>query len=113
MEVSERIRQQLAFFGITPENAPQTRVAIFTQIHEICFHGKGGYDWNTVYNMPIWLRRFTFNKINGYYKEEKENMENPQNGGKNKSLISPDGKVNTPDFQKPNPPTNKNKSSYK
>ena len=36
---------------------------LFTQIHEIIFHGKGGYDWNTVYSMPIWLRKFTFFKI--------------------------------------------------
>jgi hypothetical protein len=100
MEVSEKIRQQLAFFGITPENAAQTRVAIFTQIHEICFHGKGGYDWNTVYDMPIWLRRFTFNKIQGFYKEEKEQVENTQNGGKSTKLIDQSGKVNTPEFLK-------------
>jgi hypothetical protein len=35
----------LAFFGLTPDNVAQARAAIFTQIHEIVFHGKGGYDW--------------------------------------------------------------------
>jgi hypothetical protein len=98
MEVSEKLRMQLAFFGITPETAPQARVAIFTQIHEICFHGQGGYDWNTVYNMPIWLRRFVFNKINEYHSNEKQKMEDIKNGGKQKSLIDSSGKINTPEF---------------
>ena len=54
------------FFGLTPTY----RVNLFTQIHEIVFHGKGGYDYDTVYNMPIWLRRFTFQKISDFYEEE-------------------------------------------
>jgi|TARA_R110000787_G_scaffold60662_1_gene137510 hypothetical protein len=45
---------------------------MFSNIHEIVFHGKGGYDWETVYNMPIWLRRFTFNKIQSYFNEQAE-----------------------------------------
>jgi hypothetical protein len=98
MEISEKLRMQLAFFGVTPENAAQTRVAIFTQIHEICFHGQGGYDWNTVYNMPVWLRKFTFNKLQEYYKNEKEQIENTQNGGNKKNLIDPSGKINAPEF---------------
>ena len=36
---------------------------VFNQIDEIVFHGGGGYDWHTIYNMPIWLRNFTFNKL--------------------------------------------------
>lgn len=88
----------LAFFGLTFDIAPQARAAIFTQVHEICFHGKGGYDWNTVYNMPIWLRRFIFNKINEFYSDEKKQMDDAKNGGKQKSLIDSSGNVNTPDF---------------
>ena len=94
----------LTFFGLTPDTVPQSRSAIFTQIHEIVFHGKGGYDWETIYNMPIWLRRFTFNKINEFYKEENNQIEKTQNGGKSKNLIDPSGKVNTPDFAKTQPP---------
>lgn len=56
----------LPFFGLTQ----QYRVNLFTQIHEIVFHGKGGYDFDTVYGMPIWLRNFTFKKMNDYYEEE-------------------------------------------
>jgi hypothetical protein len=61
----------LAFFGLTP----QYRSNLFTQIHEITFHGQGGYDWHTVYNMPIWLRRFTFKLIEKHYKEQNEAIE--------------------------------------
>jgi hypothetical protein len=82
----------LAFFGLTFDIAAQARAALFKQIHEIVFHGKGGYDWNTIYNMPIWLRRFTFNEIQKYYKEEKEVIENKGKKG-SQTVISPDGKV--------------------
>jgi hypothetical protein len=88
----------LAFFGLTFDIAPQARAALFTQIHEICFHGQGGYDWNTIYNMPIWLRKFTFNKLQEHYRNEKEQIETAQNGGNTKNLIDPSGKVNTPEF---------------
>ena len=56
----------LPFFGLTQ----QYRVNLFTQIHEIVFHGKGGFDYDTVYDFPIWLRNFTFKKMNDYYEEE-------------------------------------------
>ena len=36
------------------------------------FHGQGGYDWHTIYNMPIWLRNFTFKKMEEYYKKQEE-----------------------------------------
>ncbi len=72
----------LAFFGLTSNTASETRLAIFTQIHQIVFHGKGGYDWHTIYDMPIWLRRFTFNEIKKHYEEENEAIQN-QSKGKN------------------------------
>lgn len=59
-----------AFFGLTPEAAPLVRQNLFTQIHEIVFHGQGGYSWNDVYNMPTWLRKFTFHKIKEFYDKQ-------------------------------------------
>ena len=59
----------MAFFGLTSDY----RNALFTQIHEIVFHGKGGYTWQDVFDMPIWLRKFTFLKIKEYYDKEAEN----------------------------------------
>lgn len=69
---------ELAFFGLTLDNAPQVRISLFTQIHEIVFYGNGGYDWNTIYNMPIWLRKFTFSQIQEHY-----NKVNSQNNTDN------------------------------
>ena len=59
-------RQGLTFFGLTR----QYRVQLFKQIHEIVFHGKGGFDYDTVYNMPLWLRSFTYEEISEFYKEQ-------------------------------------------
>jgi hypothetical protein len=71
----------LAFFGLTPEHRPN----IFKQIHEIVFHGNGGYDWETVYHMPLWLRRTTFNIMKEYYDNENKEIENQNNLLKNKT----------------------------
>ena len=81
----------LTFFGLTQDNAPEYRLYLFNQIHQIVFHGRGGYDWNTVYNMPIWLRKYTFNEIKKHYDEEKQAYENAD-GGKNVA-IGTDGLV--------------------
>lgn len=36
---------------------------LFKQIHEIVFYGRGGYDYETIYNMPVWLRNVTYKFI--------------------------------------------------
>ena len=96
------------FFGLTSEEIPEFRKNLFKQIHEIVFHGKGGYNWLTVYNMPIWLRKFTFNEINEFYKKHSEEMEKAQNKNTNKKTIIPaSGKITPPKFKTPS------KSSYK
>ena len=92
----------LDFFGLTLENSQIYRKNLFTQIHNIVFHGNGGYDWFTIYNMPIWLRKFTFHEINEYNKSQNEKA----NKSKDKdSLVNTKGQVNQPKFQ--------NKTSYK
>tara|TARA_R110000868_G_scaffold395171_1_gene666735 strand:+ start:726 stop:1037 length:312 start_codon:yes stop_codon:yes gene_type:complete len=88
----------LSFFGLTSSTAPITRANLFTQIHEIVFHGKGGYDWNTIYNMPRWLRQFTFNKINDFYKKESEANENASKGKNSNTLMDSSGKINRENF---------------
>lgn len=88
----------LTFFGLTFDIAAQARASIFTQIHEIVFHGKGGYDWHTIYDMPIWLRRFTFNKIQEFYHSEKDAYENKGKGGNTKTVIDSDGKIQAPEL---------------
>ena len=87
----------LTFFGLTFDIAAETRAAIFKQIHQIVFHGKGGYDWHTVYNMPIWLRRFTFNEIQKFYADEESSYKNQEKSG-SKTVIDANGKIKAPEY---------------
>ena len=87
----------LGFFGLTSETSSQSKISIYKQIHQICFHGKGGYSWNEVYNMPIWLRRFIFSEMKNYYDDEKKSAENSQSNG-TQTVIDSSGKVKTPEF---------------
>jgi hypothetical protein len=89
----------LTFFGLTSDIASEFRLNLFTQIHQIIFHGKGGYDWHTIYNMPIWLRKFTFKQIKDFYEEEKKQMEEAKSGN-SQTLVGTDGKVKSPQFLK-------------
>ena len=99
----------LAFFGQTQSNPEQYRLKVFSTIHEIVFHGGGGYDWLSVYSMPIWLRKFTFQKIQKWYKAKEEAQEGNSNSSQSKNLIDPDGKLNKNAI----PKLQNNKSSYK
>jgi hypothetical protein len=93
----------LTFFGLTQEY----RVHLFSEIHEIVFHGNGGYDWDTIYNMPIWLRKFTFNKIKEYYDKQQEENEKQQNQLTNKSNSK--SEISRPNI----PPPKESTYSYK
>jgi hypothetical protein len=101
----------LTFFGLTLDIIPEARAALFKQIHEICFHGQGGYQWETVYSMPIWLRKFTFLKIQQFHTDQKEEYDSQTNKGE-KTLIDSSGKVNAPDFLEASK-TYKKPTSYK
>jgi hypothetical protein len=84
----------LTFFGLTRDIAPKYRSNLFSQIHEIVFHGQGGYDWETVYSMPIWLRKFTFHQMKEWYNKEK-----PDDLGSQTQKIK-DGVIDLPDHFK-------------
>ncbi len=68
---------------------------MFSQIHEIVFYGNGGYDWETVYKMPIWLRKFTYEKLKKHYEDKKEEQDKVNNQLSNKP---PKDKVNQPNI---------------
>ena len=101
----------LPFFGLTQEY----RFHLFTQIHEIIFHGNGGYDWNTIYHMPIWLRKFTFNKIKEYHDSQNKNTQ-AEDSWTNKSGAAAQHssqKVKVPDFINKSPQPYQTKASRK
>ena len=68
-------QQILAFFTLNPDNLGEYRKILFLQIHDICFWGQGGYDFDTVYNFPIWLRKFVLSQLKEHYEKSKPNDE--------------------------------------
>ena len=103
------------FFGLTSKIIPEVRRNLFKQIHEIVFHGKGGYSYETVYNLPIWLRKYTFSEIQKHYEAEAE-ASKPK-GSNTTQMIDDQGNVNVPAFTKASkefsPPTYSTKASKK
>ena len=108
MEVSEKLRKQLAFFGIYPETAAQSRFNLFDLIDEMVICGAGAYSWQDIYNMPIWLRTFTYNKMKK--RNEKSTTSTTPKGQKN--LVNLDGTINKQAFREANENMN-GKVSYK
>jgi len=64
----------LTFFGLTSSY----RQLLYTEIHDLVFHGGGGFIHSEVYNMPVWLRRYHIDRINEYNKKQQEEMEKAQ-----------------------------------
>ena len=67
-----------AFFGLTS----MYRNILFTQIHDLVFHGGGGFKHSEVYNMPIWMRKFHIEKISEFNKKQNEEIEKVKKGNK-------------------------------
>lgn len=71
---------------------------LFNEIHEIVFHGGGGYTWEQVYNMPIWLRRFTWNKLIKWFTPVDENEESWLNKGVKDKVKKENTKIKPPSY---------------
>jgi hypothetical protein len=69
------------FFGF---NA-QDRVALHENIFNMIWYSDGRLDWDTIYNMPVFLRKFYSKKINKIFREQEENMERIKNQQKTRS----------------------------
>lgn len=81
---------ELPFFGLTPEY----RASLFSQLHDIVFHGKGGYSFGEVYEFPIWLRRYVHRSMIEFYENENKQAQKSQG---QQSLLQ-DGKIKAPDY---------------
>jgi hypothetical protein len=53
-------RLDQTFFGYKPED----RVTLHENLFNLIWWGEGRWDWNTVYNMPIPIRKLWTKKIN-------------------------------------------------
>jgi hypothetical protein len=59
--------------------------------------------------MPVWLRRFTFNKLKEHYEKQSEENDKVQNQLKNKN----NGDIAKPNIKQPTTPTYKVKAPKK
>ena len=68
-------------------------------IHDIVYHGNGGFDWQTVYDMPIWLRTFTYNKIRDFVEQRAEEQEKASKQAQGiQELNSSNQQITPPDY---------------
>ena len=68
------------FFGFKP----QDRVQLHENIFNLLWHGEGRWDWDTIYNLPIHLRKFWVTKLNKSRSELNQNEETAQQAIKNR-----------------------------
>ena len=68
----------LTFFGLTPTY----RNILFGQIHDLVFHGNGGFNHSEVYNMPTWLRIFHIKKINEFNEKQQDEIDKAKGNSK-------------------------------
>ena len=48
---------------------------VYNEVHDLSYHGGGGFSYSEVYNMPIYLRRYSIRRINDHLKEKREREE--------------------------------------
>jgi hypothetical protein len=56
-------------------------MSVYNEVHDLVYHG-GGDSYSEVYNMPIYLRRYSITRINNYLKDKKEAEEKAVNDAK-------------------------------
>jgi len=68
---------------------PEYRNQIFREIHDLVFHGGGGFIYSEVYDMPIWLRRYHIGLINQHFKEQDKMMKKAQSSPQSSNISKP------------------------
>jgi len=56
---SQGFRLEQTFFGFKPSD----RVKLHESLFNLLWYGEGRWDWNTLYTMPIYLRKYWIKKI--------------------------------------------------
>jgi len=86
----------LTFFGLTQSY----KVSLIEEIHDLVYHGNGGFNYESVYNMPILHRRIHIKRINDFILKQNE---------KTNSSPKEPKRFNIPDIAKKNSINLKNK----
>jgi hypothetical protein len=59
------------FFGFKPAD----RVHLHQNMFDLIWWGDGKWDWDTIYNMPIFLRKYWVTRLNTILKQREEQAE--------------------------------------
>ena len=68
------------FFGLGPEY----KLGIHSEIFSLCYHGQGGFTWEEVYNLPIYLRRFYIKQVTKAIEAKNKAESDAASGAKSK-----------------------------
>ena len=77
-------RLDQTFFGLDVKDRPKIHDLIF----DLVWIGEGRWDWNTIYNMPIFLRNFYIKKLNKMTEDRKKQQTKQQQSSKSKKSIT-------------------------
>ena len=71
------------FFGLDSKDKADLHDLLFN----LLWAGEGRWDWNTLYNMPIWMRKFWIHKLNKMYDDRKMAEQKQQKKKYNESKV--------------------------
>ena len=77
---SPGFRLEQTFFGFKPED----RVFLHDNLFNMLWHGEGRWDWDTLYNMPIFLRRRWMKHVSRILEEREDYQKKIAESRKNK-----------------------------
>ncbi len=84
------------FFGLTPKY----KVFKEEQIFDLVYFGKGGFSYESVCNMPVYLRTFYIKRIESIHKEQKKEHEKAMKQAKSRSKTAPKIPKKAPRFRR-------------
>ena len=76
MEQNRRLQWKslLSFFGLQPKHKKD----IHEEIFQLIYYHKGGFTFNEVYNLPIYLRKFYLKRLEKQYSDENKEVDKAQ-----------------------------------
>lgn len=69
------------FFGFNPEH----RIDLHDNLFNLLWHGEGRWDWDMLYNMPIFLRKFYVKRVNKLIEDKAAAQQAANEKAKNKN----------------------------
>jgi hypothetical protein len=69
-----------------------------TEIHDLTYHGGGGFIYSEVWQMPVMTRRYHIKKINEFLQKKAEAEEKATKGSNTMDAKSYAKSTNVPDF---------------